>query len=72
MTDEAPTDIAELFARDPLELSAQNLDQIIARLREQRSQFNLGNAMAGSMKPKTAKQKTVADLAGKLDLKLDF
>ena len=72
MTDEAPTDIAELFARDPLELSAQNLDQIIARLREQRSQFNLGNAMAGSMKPKTEKQKTIASLAEKLDLKLDF
>lgn len=72
MTDEAPTDIAELFARDPLDLSAQNIDQIIARLREQRSQFNLGNAMAGSMKPKTEKQKTILDLAAKLDLKLDF
>lgn len=69
---EAPTDIAELFSRDPLELSTQDIDQIIARLRTQRSQFNLGNAMAGNMKPKTEKQKVIASLADKLDLKLDF
>jgi len=62
------TDIAELFARDPLELSAQDLDAIIARLREQRGQFNLGNARAGSMKPKTEKQKQALSLSDKLDL----
>jgi hypothetical protein len=66
---EAPTtDIAELFARDPLQLSEQDLNAIIGRLREQRAQFNLGNAMAGSMKPKTAKAKITQDLASKLDL----
>ena len=61
------TDIAELFARDPLELSDQDLDAIVARIREQRSQFNLGNAMAGSMKAKPVK-KEIADLSSKLDL----
>ena len=72
---ETHTDLTELFARDPLELSDQDLDAIIARLREQRSQFNLGNAMAGSMKPKTEKQKAIQSLADKLDLgdlKLDL
>lgn len=65
------TDIAELFSRDPLELSEQDLDQIIARFREARGQYNRGNAMAGNTKPKTAKQKQVLDLSAKLDLKLD-
>lgn len=63
-----PTDIAELFARDPLNLSEIDLDRLIAKFREMRGQYVLGNAMAGSTKPKTAKQKQVMDLASKLDL----
>ena len=66
------TDIAELFARDPLLHTDKDLDAIIGKLRESRHQFNLGNARAGSMKPKTEKQKQIASLADKLDLKLDF
>lgn len=62
------TDVSELFTRDPLSLSEQDLDAIIAKLREQRSQFNLGNAKAGSMKPKTEKQKAISSLSDKLDL----
>ena len=62
------TDIAELFARDPLDLSAQDLDTIIGKFREMRGQYNLGNAMAGNTKPKSAKQKVALDLAAKLDL----
>lgn len=64
------TDIAELFARDPLDLSDQDIDAIIVKFREQRSQYNMGNAMAGSTKPKTAKQKQVADLASQINLDL--
>lgn len=69
MTDLPPeTDIAELFARDPLALSDQDIGRLVDKFREMRGQYNMGNAMAGSTKPKTAKQKTVADLASKLDL----
>ena len=68
MTDTPETDIAELFARDPLQLSDQDIGRMVDKFREMRGQYALGNAMAGSTKPKTAKQKTVADLASKLDL----
>lgn len=61
------SDIAELFRRDPLSLSEQDLDEIIAKFRTARSQFNLGNLQAGATKAPTAKQKLVASL----DLKLD-
>lgn len=64
-------DIAELFARDPLELGEQDIDLIIGKFREMRGQYNLGSAMAGSTKAKTPKQKQVADLASKLTLNLD-
>ncbi len=70
MTDaETPlTDIAELFARDPLELSDRDIGRMVDEFRERRTQYALGNAMAGSTKPKSPKQKAVADLASKLDL----
>ena len=66
------TDIEELFARDPLELADPDIDAMVARFREMRGQFNLGNAQAGNTKPKTEKQKQVQDLASKLKLDLDF
>lgn len=66
------TDIAELFQRDPLQLAEQDLDLIINKFREMRSQYHLGAAMAGSTKPKTEKQKQTLSLLDKLDLKLDF
>ena len=40
-TDLRPTD-AELFARDPLQYTQQDLDQLIERYREARKQFALG------------------------------
>lgn len=64
------TDIAELFSRDPLQLSDADLDTIIARFRESRKQFTLGNMKAGSTKPLTAKQKEIADLGVTLNLDL--
>lgn len=66
------TDIAELFARDPLKLTKQDLTAIVMRFRESRGQFTLGNKMAGSTKPKTEKQKATADIAAKLNLTLDL
>lgn len=44
-------DIAELFARDPLSLTHEDIDSIIERMRQARTQFNLGNIRAGSTKP---------------------
>lgn len=66
------SDIAELFARDPLKLSDQDLRTIIERFRAARGQFNLGNMKAGSTKPKTAKQQQTADVAAKLNFDLDL
>lgn len=65
-------DITELFAKDPLQYTEQDLDAIIARFREARRQFNLGNVKAGSTKPKTPKQKVTSELLSKLDMKLDL
>lgn len=61
------TDITELFARDPLDLSKQDISVIIAKFRESRKAFNLGNTKAGSTKPPTAKQKKTNALMEKLE-----
>jgi len=66
------SDIAELFARDPLSLSDVDLTLIITKMRESRGQFNLGNVKAGSMKPKTEKQKQTEAIAGKLNFDLEL
>lgn len=46
-------DLAELFSRDPLQLSSQDIDIIIARFREARANFNL----TGKGAPKATKEK---------------
>lgn len=66
------TDISELFARDPLQLSKQDLAQIVERFRAQRGQFNLGDKKAGSTKPPTEKAKKLIDLGDKLNIELDL
>lgn len=62
------TDIAEFFARDPLELTDQAIEAIVDEFRSRRHQFNAGNRSAGSTKPKTAKQKTIDSIAEKIDI----
>ena len=64
------TDLSTLFARDPLSLTKDDIETIISEMRKSRHAFNLGNAKAGSTKPPTAKQKTLSDLASKLDISL--
>lgn len=64
------TDIAELFARDPMKLTDADISSIVEEMRKSRHAFNAGNAKAGSTKPKTEKQKQVAALADKLQIKL--
>ena len=65
------TPISELFARDPLKLSQQDLDSIIAKLREQCSKFVGGNLTAGKPAKKTAAVKAgqaLLDKLGDLDI----
>lgn len=64
------TDLAELFARDPLQLTNDNIRSIIEEMRKSRHAFNAGNAKAGSTKPKTEKQKQVAEIATKLNISI--
>jgi hypothetical protein len=44
------TDIARLFAEDPLNLTKENIDEIIAYYRTARANFNTGEKAAGSTK----------------------
>lgn len=64
------TDIAELFARDPLDLSKQDINLIIEEMRKSRHAFNAGNMSAGSTKPKTERQKKVVELKEKFNINL--
>lgn len=64
------TDLSTLFARNPLDLTRADITTIVEAFRKARHQFTLGNATAGRTKPMTEKQKQVASLASKLDIKL--
>lgn len=64
------TDLAELFARDPLNLTKEDISSIIEEMRKSRHAFNAGNMKAGSTKPKTEKQKTIAALAEKMNINI--
>jgi Holliday junction resolvase len=44
------TTMSELFARDPLNLTKEDIDQIIEYYRARRTQFNLGIKDAGAAK----------------------
>ena len=44
------TDIAELFARDPRQLTRDDISAIVAKYREAREAFILGAKQAGSAK----------------------
>lgn len=65
------SDLSELFARDPLTFTKEGgeIRTIVEEMRRKRGQFNLGNAKAGSTKPKSEKAKAVEGLdIGGLDL----
>lgn len=64
------TDIAMLFSRDPLDLSKQDISEIIEEMRKSRHAFNAGNSKAGSTKPKTEAQKTILALTDKLNISI--
>ncbi len=65
------TDIAEIFARDPLDHTKEDIQLIVQRLRDQRHQFLAGNKTAGTPnapKPKTAAGQAAAELKGQFSL----
>lgn len=50
---QAPTtDLSELFARDPLSLSDQDIGRIITRMREAQAQYELGARAPVAQRPK--------------------
>jgi hypothetical protein len=71
---EPKTDIARIFAEDPLKLTKDDIGALITKLRSQRTQFTLGNQSAGKMKaavPSKKAQQAATALAGlKVDLDL--
>ena len=69
MTDSSTT-IAELFERDPLSLTDRDLDVIIAKLRESRAQFQLGQKAPTAPKVKAPKKLEPIPAGTKIDLDL--
>ena len=64
------TDLAELFARDPLDLSKDDIQLIVQKLRDSRHRFNAGDKAAGTMAPpKTATGRAAKELGSQLSLK---
>lgn len=55
MSDNEPT-IAELFARDPFQLTKLDIDRIIAHMRESRQHFKLGGKPLSEKKPVDLKE----------------
>ena len=66
------TDLATLFAMNPLDLTREDLTAVVTKFRESRGQFTLGSKTAGSTKPPTAKQAQTNDLLKKLDISIDL
>lgn len=66
------TDITELFARDPLLLSKQDITSIVEKFRESRHKFSLGNKTAGKTKALTAAEKRALELKDQLGSQLKF
>lgn len=62
------SDLATLFARDPLSLTKPEIRSIIEEMRKSRHAFNAGNMKAGSTKPPTEKQKAMMSLSEKLKI----
>jgi len=62
------SDIATLFARDPLKHTREDRVAIIEKLRSMRHIFNSGNAGAGNVKKLTPKETAASTL--KLDIDL--
>jgi hypothetical protein len=61
--------LAELFARDPLQVTRQEITEVmVAEFRKKRAQFNLGAAQAGSTKKLSEATKAAVAAAGKIEI----
>lgn len=54
------SDLAELFSRDPLKYTKEDVRALIAAYREKRKQYNAGATLAGKASPAPAKSKALA------------
>ena len=64
------TSLSELFARDPLDLTKDDIQLIVQKLRDSRHRFNAGDKSAGTMTPpKTATGRAAKELGDQLSLK---
>ena len=66
------TELAELFARDPLDLTRDDINLIVQKFRDSRHQFVAGNKTAGTVnapKPKTPTGEAAAKLGQQFSLK---
>ena len=69
MTEPAPTDMNELFSRDPLDLTQDDITKIIKHMRDKRASFIAAPAAKPAAKKKLTQAQQVA-AALKLDFKL--
>lgn len=65
---EPATDMAALFAKDPLELTKADLQVIIGEYRKARVNFNQGVRAAGSTKKVVGEKKPKVEKATQIDL----
>ena len=64
------TSLSEIFARDPLDLTKDDIQLIVQKLRDSRHRFNAGDKSAGTMAPpKTATGRAAKELGDQLSLK---
>lgn len=64
LTEASSTSLEELFSRDPLGLSDQDLDVIVAKLREERMRWQLAEAAGAKVAPKATTQARLAKKVG--------
>ena len=64
------TSLSEICARDPLNLTNDDIQLIVQKLRDSRHRFNAGDKAAGTMTPpKTATGRAAKELGAQLSLK---
>ncbi len=64
------TSLAEIFAGDPLDLTKDDIQLIVQKMRDSRHRFNAGDKSAGTMTPpKTATGRAAKELGSQLSLK---
>ena len=64
------TSLSEIFARDPLDLTKDDIQLVVQKLRDSRHRFNAGDKSAGTMTPpKTATGRAAKALGDQLSLK---